>query len=106
MSLEGSDSVRNVVPVIFFPPGQVSEYALGVQPTPGKEEEPQEKATPKGSSAQQSAGSSTEPIVPDGTQTESPSSSALVPPVPPTPIVTAAKGNGQLKENEPSKPTG
>lgn len=99
MSLEDSDGVRNVVPVIFFPPGQVSEYALGVQPTPGKEEEPQEKATPKDSSVQGSADSSTGPSGPESTQTDGQSSSVLVPPAPPTPIVTADKDNGPPRAN-------
>lgn len=103
---DDSDGVRSINPIQFFPQGQVSEFALGVQPTPVKEEEPQEKAAPKGSSAPESVSSSTVPVVPESTQTDAPLSSALVPPAPPTPIATADKANGPLKENEPSKPNG
>jgi hypothetical protein len=106
MSLEESNGPREIFPVIIFPPGSMNDYALDARPERVTEEEAQGKAAPKDSSAPASVSSSNPPVAPEQQQTVPPLSGPQAPPAPPSPIVTADKGSGQLKENESSTPTG
>jgi len=106
MSLdESQDGVREITVIQFFQPGQVSDSTLDFRPEM-VEEEPKEKADPKGSSVPESASSSVKQDDLVLTQTEVPSPSVLAPPAPPTPTATADKVSGPPRVSESSTPTG
>lgn len=109
MSLdEKADGIRVITPVVFFPAGSniSNPQPMNLVEKVKGDEEPQEKAAPKGSSVPESVSSSSDPVVPEQTLKASPSPSSPVPPAPPVPNATADKGNGPPKESESSTPAG
>lgn len=109
MSLdEKADGIRVITPVVFFPAGSniSNPQPMNLVEKVKGDEEPQEKAAPKGSSVPESVSSSGDPVVPEQLPTVHPLPSSPAPPAPPIPNATVDKGNGPLKENESSTPAG